>query len=109
MSGRAFSAAFAIRSGIGRAAGAWAIVAGIWLMTLVVSLPSSISVSERIAEYLGKSLEATVLVERADNDWLSEFASQSSGAAATLGSSVIGFAAVADSLETVLDGTCSRR
>jgi len=100
---RALSAGYAIRSGIRRATRAWPIVVGVWVTTLVVSLPTSLGVGERIAAHLGRSLEAEVLAERADYDWMSEFDSQASGAAATFGSTVIGFAAVADSVETLLE------
>ena len=100
---RTLSAGFAVRSGIGRATRAWATVIGVWLMTVTVSLPVSLGVGERIAAHLGRSLQGAVLAEGADNDWMSEFQSQASGAASTFSSSVIGFAAVADSLETILE------
>jgi hypothetical protein len=102
---RVFSSGYAVRSGMGRAMRAWTFVVGAWLMTLVVSLPTTLGVRERIAAHLGQSLEASVLAEGADNDWMNEFESQASGAASTFGSSVIGFAAVADSVETVLEGS----
>ena len=97
------TATAAFVDGIGRVARAPAILLGVWLMTLALSVPLAFGVREAVAAHLGSSLEAETAAAGVNHDWMQEFALQSSGAGATLGPRIIGFAAVVDNLSAFLD------
>ena len=92
----------AFRLGVGRVNGAPALVAGLCLMTLLVALPLSLAVRGMIETHLGRSLVAAA-ADRGDYQWWQEFLSQASGVGSTFTPSIVGFGAVLDNLDAVLD------
>lgn len=78
-------------------------VLGLWLATLVVTLPLALAVRAAMAEHLGSSLEADSVAEGANFDWIQEFGDQATGPARAMTPAVIGFAAVLDNLSAVVD------
>jgi len=93
----------AFRDGIRRVNGAPAILWGLVLVTLLVSLPLAMVVRGMIEVHLGPSATAALAAERGSYDWLEEFAAQASGIGRTLTPSVTGFAAVLDNAGGLLD------
>jgi hypothetical protein len=91
------------RESVGRVLNAPAVVVVAWLATMVFAFPLTVVVREAIADQLGASLQAEVLAAGADYDWLQEFNAGATGAAASLGARVIGFAAVLDNISGLLD------
>lgn len=79
------------------------LVVGLWLATLAVSLPLTLTVGAAIVGQLGDSMVAAQVADGSDYDWMQEFGSQAKGAPATLTPSVIGFAAVLDNLSAFVD------
>jgi hypothetical protein len=94
----------ALTEGIRRVNRAPALVAGVWAVTLIVGVPLALLVRDAIESHLGASLEAEAALKAANYDWMQEFAQQATGAAATFGPRVVGFAAVLDNLSAFLDG-----
>jgi hypothetical protein len=96
----------ALREGMRRVTGAPVALAGVWLITAIVSLPLTVAMRGSIARQLGDSLEAAAVADGASYDWMQEFTGQVGGAsplATTLRPNVIGFAAVLDNLSAFLD------
>ena len=93
----------AFMDGIRRTRHAPLLIAGIWLVTVLLSLPLALAVREAVVADLGASLEAQALADGADYDWLQAFRDQSSGVATTLTPDVIGGAAVLENASSFLD------
>ena len=91
------------RDGFRRVLAARAVVAGVFLVTLLAALPLAVAMRGMIEANLGRSLRADAVADGADNDWWQEFAAQASGLGTTFTPSVIGFAATLDSVSSVLD------
>ncbi len=89
--------------GIRRVGRAPAILAGMWLLTLAVSLPLGLVLRGMLAQHLGASLEAHRALTAANYDWMQEFAEQASGLGVTFKPTIIGFGAVLDNLSAFLD------
>jgi hypothetical protein len=102
--GARVTAASAFRSGVRRVNRAPAVVLGVWIATLLVAVPLGLSVREALERQLGSSLEAARAADGAGYDWMSEFADQATGVAATFGPTVSGFAAALDNASAFLDG-----
>ena len=81
-----------------------ALVAGVFLITLLAALPLAITMRGMIEAHLGRSLRSDAVADGVDSDWWQEFTSQTSGLGTTFTPSVIGFAATLDSVSSVLDG-----
>lgn len=96
-------AAAAFREGLRRARRAPALLAGTFLLTLLVALPLAIALRGMIAAQLGNSTLADTLLTRADYDWWLEFLSQATGLGTTFVPSIIGFGAVLLNLSNLLD------
>lgn len=94
----------ACREGIARVNRAPAVLAGVWLMTVAISLPLALAMRAMIAQHLGSSLEADRAAAGVNYDWMQEFADQASGIGVTFRPTVIGFGAVLDNLSAFLDG-----
>jgi len=95
----------AIRDGMRRVNGAPAILAGVWILTLVAGLPLAAALRVSLADHLGQSLAADTAAAGANYDWMQEFADQASGIGVTFKPTVIGFGAVLDNLSAFIDDT----
>ncbi len=96
----------ALREGIARTWRASSLIAAAWFVAVATAMPLTLAVGASIYEHLGASLMAGKVADGADYDWLDEFAADSAasgGIAATVGPSVIGFAAVVDNISGFLD------
>jgi hypothetical protein len=93
----------AIGEGIRRVNRAPAILAAVWLLTLLIGLPLTAALRVSLADHLGASLAADTAASGANYDWMQEFAEQASGIGVTFKPTVIGFGAVLDNLSAFLD------
>jgi hypothetical protein len=91
--------------GIRRVNRAPAILAGVWAMTLLASLPLAAAMRGALADHLGGSLAADSAASGVNYDWMQEFADQTSGFGATFKPTIIGFGAVLDNLSAFMDDT----
>jgi hypothetical protein len=91
--------------GIRRVNKAPAILACVFIVTLVTALPLSLVLRESLSGHLGNSLAADEALRGVNYQWWSEYsAAQPAGSIArTFGTSVIGFAVVLDNISTLLD------
>src|SRR2546423_4244349 len=80
-----------------------AILLGMWLLTLLVSLPLALTMRDMLAQHLGSSLAADSAAAGVNYDWMQEFADQASGVGATFRPTIIGFGAVLDNMSGFLD------
>ncbi len=93
------------RDGIRRVVAAPLVLAGVWLMTTLVSLPLTLAVRGEIANNLGASLTAETAAAGVNYEWMQEFADQATGLGATFKPTVLGFGAVLDNLSAFIDNT----
>ena len=89
--------------GFRRVFAAPAVVAAVFLVTLLAALPLAITMRGMIETHLGRSLRSDAVADSVDTDWWQEFTFQTSGLGTTFTPSVIGFAATLDSVSSVLD------
>jgi hypothetical protein len=82
-----------------------AILIGVWLLTLLVSLPMTIAMRALLVEHLGQSLEADSAASGVNYNWMQEFGAQASGLGTTFTPTIIGFGAVLDNLGGFIDDT----
>jgi hypothetical protein len=97
------SALSAFRDGVRRVNRAPHVLAGMFLMTLMVALPLSLALRGMIETHLGRSLAAEPLASGVNYDWWQEFSAQATGLGSTFVPSLIGFGAVLDNLSGLLD------
>ncbi|MGE5243792.1 MAG: hypothetical protein ACM3SQ_06165 [Betaproteobacteria bacterium] len=93
----------AFGNGFRRVLRAPAIVAGVWVLTVLVSLPLAIGLRAAIAGHLGDSVAADTAASGVNYDWWQEFSDQATGTATTFKPTIIGFAAVLDNLSAFVD------
>jgi hypothetical protein len=93
------------REGFGRVLRSPGIVAGVYAMTLFISLPLALVLRQMIATHLGASLEADAAAVGVNYDWMQEFADQAAGVGVTFKPTIIGFGAVLDNLGAFVDRT----
>ncbi len=93
----------ACRHGIGRVLRAPAILAGVWVLTLLVSLPLALGLRSMLEQHLGSSLAADTAVSGVNYDWWQEFSDQATGIGVTFKPTIIGFGAVLDNLSAFVD------
>jgi len=79
------------------------LVAGVWAVTLLVSLPLAVVLRGMIAQHLGDSLVGESVASGVNYDWMQEFSDQATGLGVTFRPTVIGFGAVLDNLSAFLD------
>lgn len=91
------------RDGVRRVNAAPMVLAGMYLLTLLLALPLSLALRGMIAAHLGDSLFADRLATGTSYDWWQEFLAQASGLGTTFVPSIIGFGAVLDNLGGLLD------
>ena len=80
-----------------------ALLASVFVVTLLAALPLALTMRGLIETHLGRSLMAAQAADGVNWDWWQEFTSQATGLGTTLTPSVIGFAATLDSIGGVLD------
>ena len=80
-----------------------AIVAGVWLLTILVSLPLALGLRGMLEQHLGSSMVADSAASGVNYDWMQEFGDQATGLGVTFTPTIIGFAAVLDNLSGFLD------
>jgi hypothetical protein len=93
------------RDGARRVNRAPAILVGVWLLTLAVSLPLTLAMRTLLAQHLGQSLEADTAASGVNYNWMQEFSEQASGLGTTFTPTIIGFGAVLDNLSGFIDDT----
>jgi hypothetical protein len=93
------------RDGIRRVNSAPALLAGVFAVTLLVSVPMAIVMRGMLAQHLGDSLAADTAASGVNYDWMQEFADQASGIGVTFKPTIIGFGAVLDNLSAFIDDT----
>ena len=93
------------RDGIARVNAAPAILAGVFALTLLVSVPMAVVMRGMLAQHLGASLAADAAADGVNYDWMQEFAEQASGIGVTFKPTIIGFGAVLDNLSAFIDAT----
>jgi hypothetical protein len=93
----------ALREGVRRVLRAPAIVAGVWILTVLVSLPLALGLRSMIADHLGSSLAADEAASGVNYDWWQEFSDQATGVGVTFKPTIIGFGAVLDNMSAFLD------
>ena len=82
-----------------------AILAGVWALTLLVSLPLALALREMLAQHLGSSLAADPAAGGTNYEWMQEFSDQATGLGVTFKPTILGFGAVLDNLSAFLDDT----
>jgi hypothetical protein len=93
----------ALLDGIRRVNRAPAILGGVWLLTLGLTLPLGLAMRSLIKQHLGSSLAADTAASGVNYDWMQEFGDQATGLGATLKPTVIGAGAVLDNLSSFID------
>ena len=94
----------ALRDGIGRVAGAPALLAGVYLATLLMAVPLALALHGTIEAHLGASVAADRAAEGVHWAWWEEFQAQAEGLERTFAPSIIGFAAPLANLSALADG-----
>ncbi len=97
------TAVAAFRDGVRRVNGALILLAGLCVVTLLIALPLSLSLRGSIERHLGRSMAADAVAAGADYGWWQEFSGQAAGVATTFSPSIVGFGAVLNNLEGLLD------
>jgi len=90
-------------AGVSRVGSAPAILAGVWLLTVAVSLPATLRLASSIENDLGPSLAAEAAADGVNWTWWQEFAHRHPAAARTFSPAIIGFAAVVRNVGEFLD------
>jgi hypothetical protein len=93
----------ACRDGIRRVNAAPAILASVWLLTLLVSLPLTLALRGLLEQHLGASLAADTAASGVNYDWMQEFGDQATGLGTTFTPTIIGLGAVLDNLSAFVD------
>lgn len=94
----------AFGDGLRRVYNAPAVLAGAYLVTLLLTLPLAAVLGGMIEEHLGHSLAADQAAEGVNYDWWQEFESQASGVGRTFSPDIIGFAAPLGNFSRLADG-----
>jgi hypothetical protein len=89
--------------GLGRVRRAPALVCGLWLTALAVTIPPALVLRASISAHLGSSVEANAAADGVNWDWMQEFRSSEQPLATTLRPDVIGFATVLDNASAMAD------
>jgi hypothetical protein len=91
--------------GLWRECYAPAILTGVWLITLLVSVPMTLAMRGMLAQHLGRSLAGDTAADGVNYDWMQEFSDQASGLGVTFRPAVIGFGAVLDNASAFIEDT----
>ena len=90
--------------GIGRVLSAPVLVAGVYLLTLLLAAPLTLALHDAIAAHLGASVAAEQAAAGVHWAWWEEFQAQARGFERTFTPSIIGFGAVLSNLSAFVDG-----
>jgi len=71
------------REGVRRVNRAPAILIGVWVLTLLVSVPLALALRSMLAQHLGSSLAADTAASGVNYDWMQEFSDQATGLGTT--------------------------
>lgn len=93
----------AFTDGVGRVARAPALVAGLWLVTLLIAWPLALVLRGMLQQHLGASLAAETAASGVNFDWWNEFLAQAAGIGQTFVPAILGFAAVLRNLSSLAD------
>lgn len=93
----------ALGDGIRRVNRAPAVLAGVWVLTVAVSLPLALGLRGMIQQHLGASLAADTAASGVNYEWWQEFSDQATGLGVSFRPTIIGFAAVLDNVSGFLD------
>ncbi|MCA1583212.1 MAG: hypothetical protein LC791_00075 [Acidobacteria bacterium] len=93
----------AVVEGLTRVQRAPALLAGMWLTTVLVALPFALTLNGMIASHLGASLAAEAAADGVNFDWWNEFTAQATGIGQTFVPPIIGFAAPLGNLSELVD------
>jgi hypothetical protein len=93
------------RDGMRRVNRAPALLAGVWALTLLVSVPMAAAMRGMLAQHLGASLAAETAASGVNYDWMQEFGDQAAGLGVTFKPTILGFGAVLDNLSAFIDNT----
>jgi hypothetical protein len=93
----------AFRDGLRRVGDAPAILAGVYLTSVLLALPLATALRGMLADHLGPSLAAGQALAGVNYDWWQEFSGQAVGLGTTFGPSIVGFAAPLKNLSDLLD------
>jgi hypothetical protein len=91
--------------GMRRVGRAPAILLGMWIVTIAVSLPLALVLRGMFAQHLGASLAGQRAAEGVDYDWMQEFSDQATGIGVTFKPTIIGFGAALDNLSAFVDNS----
>ena len=94
----------ALFDGIGRVLSAPVLVAGVYLLTLLLAAPLTLALHDAIASHLGASVAAEQAAAGVHWAWWEEFQAQARGFERTFTPSIIGFGAVLSNLSAFVDG-----
>jgi hypothetical protein len=89
--------------GINRVKRAPWLIVGLWVSTMLLTLPLAITLQGMLAQHLGASLAAETAATGANYDWWNEFLAQAAGVGQSFVPAIIGFAAVLKNLSSVAD------
>jgi hypothetical protein len=89
--------------GINRVKRAPWLIAGLWISTILLTLPLAITLQGMLAQHLGSSVAAESAASGVNYDWWSEFLAQAAGVGQSFVPAIIGFAAVLKNLSGVAD------
>ena len=92
-----------LREGMRRVNRAPAILAGVWLMTTLASVPLTLALHAKLRQHLGASLAADAAASGVNFEWMQEFGDQATGIGTTFTPTIIGFGAVLDNISSFAD------
>jgi hypothetical protein len=79
------------------------IIIGLWMSTLLVALPTAVTLRRMLADHLRSSLASASAVSGVNFDWWNEFLAQAGGLGQTFVPAILGFAAVLKNLSAIAD------
>jgi hypothetical protein len=80
-----------------------ALLAGLWLTSLLMVIPAGLLLEASIAGSLGNSLDAQTMAAGVNSEWWDRFSESASGLTRTFSPTIIGFGAVLDNASRFLD------
>ena len=95
----------AFRDGFGRVQRAPTLLAGLWLMTVLLAWPLALTLRGMLSDHLGTSLAADTAASGVNFDWWNEFLAQAAGIGQTFVPAILGFAAVIKNISSIADAS----
>src|SRR5262245_25881054 len=93
----------ALVDGVNRVKRAPWLILGLWISTILLTLPLAITLQGMLTDHLGSSLAAESAAAGVNYDWWNEFLAQAAGVGQSFVPAIIGFAAVIRHLSGVAD------